>query len=192
MTLNIVGAKSLVALRCLVSFFIFMFYFMIKEEMAMPKTKFQSVVFTLMMVFCMVYCMTCYTVAIGMGGLNNQVFLIAIKEMWIEYVVVFILIFFVITKLAQKLAFRIVTPGKDKPIFVILSIQSFTVCLIVPVITLFATFLHHGFNASWFSQWIQTWVLCFPMAYFLQIFFVGPFVRLLFRTIFKKQLQENA
>ena len=114
----------------------------------MPKTKFQSVVFTLMMVFCMVYCMTCYTVAIGMGGLSNQVFLIAIKEMWIEYVVVFVLIFFAITKLAQKLAFRIVTPGKDKPIFVILSIQSFTVCLIVPLITLFATFLHISIKSS--------------------------------------------
>ena len=62
------------------------------------------------------------------------------KEKFFEYMVVFVLIFFIITKLAQKLAFRIVTPGKDKTIFIILSIQSFTVCLIVPVITLFATF----------------------------------------------------
>ena len=85
----------------------------------MPKTKFESVIFTLIMVFCMVFCMTCYTIALKMGGLNPQVFVLAIKELWLEYVVVFCLIFFLITKAAQKLAFRIVTPGQDKPIFII-------------------------------------------------------------------------
>lgn len=148
----------------------------------MPKTKFQSIIFTLIMVFCMVFCMTCYTIAIKMGGLTSQVFLLAIKEMWIEYVIVFCLIFFVITKAAKKLAFRVVTPGTDKPIFVILAIQSFTVCLIVPTITLIATFLHNGTN-NWFSNWIQLAFLCFPAALCLQLFFVGPFVRLIFRTI---------
>lgn len=154
----------------------------------MPKTKFQSAVFTAIMVFCMVYCMTVYTVSLNAGGLSYGVLAAAIKEMWIEYVVVYLLIFFVITRLAQKLAFRIVTPGVDKPIFVILSIQCFTVCLIVPCITLFATFLHNGFTSVWFTQWIELAVKCFPAALCLQIFFIGPLVRLIFRTIFKKQL----
>ncbi len=68
----------------------------------MPKTKFQSIIFTLMMVFCMVYCMTCYTVSIGMGGLSNKVFAIAIKEMWVEYIVVFLIGPFV------RLVFRLI------------------------------------------------------------------------------------
>lgn len=154
----------------------------------MPKTKFQSIIFTLMMVFCMVFCMTTYTIALKMGGLSYTVFFLAIKEMWLEYVIVFCLIFFVISKIAQKLAFRIVNPQADKPIFVILAIQSFTVCLIVPTITLIATFIHNGLTADWFTQWIQQAVLCFPAALCLQIFFIGPLVRLLFRTIFSKQL----
>lgn len=33
----------------------------------MPKTKLESVVFRLIMVFCMVFCMTCYTIAMKMG-----------------------------------------------------------------------------------------------------------------------------
>ena len=94
----------------------------------MPKTKFQSIIFTLIMVFFMVFSMTCYTISLNMGSLTPQVFSMAIREMWVEYVVVFCLIFFLITKTAQKLAFRIVTPGVDKPIFIILAIQSFTVC----------------------------------------------------------------
>ena len=153
----------------------------------MPKTKFQSVVFTAIMVFCMVFCMTTYSIARNMG-LSYQVFSLAIREMWVEYIVVFILIFFVITKLAQKLALRIIAPGEGSPIFLVLAIQSFTVCLIVPSITLFATFLHNGFTINWFTQWLDLAFHCFPVALCLQIFFVGPLVRLIFRTIFKRQL----
>lgn len=152
----------------------------------MPETKFENVIFTMMMVFCMVFSMTVYTLAIQMGGLSSMTFALAIREMWLEYVIVFALIFFVITRTAKKLAFRIVTPGVDKPIFVILSIQCFTVCQIVPVITLIATFLHNGGN-DWFTGWIQTAVLCFPMALFLQVFFVGPLVRNVFRMIFRRK-----
>lgn len=36
----------------------------------MPKTKLQSLVFTALMVFCMVYCMTAYNVAWQMGTLR--------------------------------------------------------------------------------------------------------------------------
>ncbi len=149
----------------------------------MPKTKLQSIVFTALMVFCMVYCMTVYTIAMKFGQLSYTVFALAIKEMWVEYVIVYLLIFFVITKTAQKLAFRIVSLAEDKPIFLILAIQCFTVCLIVPCITLFATFFHNGFTADWFPQWLQLAALCFPVALCLQVFFVGPLVRLIFRTI---------
>jgi hypothetical protein len=157
----------------------------------MPKTKFQSFIFSLIMVFFMVYCMTAYSIALKMGGLTYNVFLLAIKEMWIEYAIVFVLIFFVISKLAQKLAFKIVTPGVDKPIFIILSIQCFTVCLIVPTITLIVTFIHNGFTAQWFTQWIELAFQCFPVALCLQVFFIGPLVRFIFRLIFKKQLNSN-
>ena len=156
----------------------------------MPRTKFQSVVFTAMMVLCMVYIMTCYTIANKFGGLTYNVFLIAFREMWIEYVIVFILIFFVITPTAQKLVFKIFKPGEVKPIFMISAIQCCTVCLIVPMITLIATFIHNGFTADWFTQWISLGFLCFPCALCVQLFFVGPFVRMLFRIIFRKQLEK--
>ncbi len=46
----------------------------------MPKTRFQSVIFTLMTAFCMVYLMTVYTVSLKMGGLSYGTFSIAIRE----------------------------------------------------------------------------------------------------------------
>ena len=156
----------------------------------MPRTKFQSVVFTLIMVFCMVFCMTVYTVALSAGGLEYYVFLEAIKDMWIEYVVVFILIFFIISPLAVKLGRKYVSPEKNSPLLMTVAIQCFTVMMIVPPITLFATFLHSGFTADWFTIWISTWAKCFPAALCIQVFYVGPLVRLIFRTIFKKQLAK--
>lgn len=150
----------------------------------MPKTKFQSLIFTLMMVFCMVFVMTVYTIAIGHGGLQYWQFAAAIREMWVEYAVVFVLIFFVVTPNALKLAFRLVTPRQDKPIFCTLAIQCMTVCLIVPMITLFATFFHHGFTSSWFVQWVTLGWQCFPMALCVQLFFVGPLVRFVFSHLF--------
>ena len=40
----------------------------------MPKTKFQVVVFTILMVFVMVYAMICYNIALNIGGMSNEVF----------------------------------------------------------------------------------------------------------------------
>ena len=50
----------------------------------MPKTKFQNVVFTLMMSFLMVYAMICYNISMNIGGMTNQVFLMAFHEMIIS------------------------------------------------------------------------------------------------------------
>ena len=151
----------------------------------MPKTKKQQLFFTVLMVFCMVFCMTVYTKALGAGTLNGQIFSDSIQEMWIEYIIVFLLIFFVITKFSIKSASQLINPKKDNPLFFTLCVQSITVMCIVPSITLIATFLHNGVTSEWFFLWIKTAVLCFPMAYFLQIFWVGPFVRFIFRNTVK-------
>lgn len=45
----------------------------------MPKNKFQDAVFTVIMVIVMVYAMVCYNISTNMGGLSNEVFLMALK-----------------------------------------------------------------------------------------------------------------
>lgn len=156
-----------------------------KGEFYMPKTRKQSLFFTALMVFCMVYCMTTYTIAMKMGAMSHHVLLLALQEMWLEYIVVFCAIFFVISPNAQKLTFKTIDPSKAKPLSIILTIQCFTVCQIVPVITLFATLVHNGISINWFNQWIQLILMCFPFALFMQIFIIGPFVRFIFRSVVK-------
>lgn len=156
----------------------------------MPKTKFQNVIFTIIMAFVMVYAMICYNISLNTGGMKNEVFLLAFHELIIMWPLAFVLEMFVVEKLSHKLAFRIVRPGKDKPIFITLAISSFIVCLMCPMMSLAATILFKDAGKEFVAVWLQTTVFNFPMAFFWQIFFAGPFVRLVFRTIFKKQLAD--
>lgn len=151
----------------------------------MPKTKFQEVVFTIMMVFVMVYAMICYNISLNIGGMANHVFLDAFHELVIMGPVAFILDFFLYGSLSKKLAFRIVNPTEDKPIMIILAISSITVCLMCPSMSLVATLLFKNPGKEVIAIWLQTTALNFPMAFFWQIFFAGPLVRKIFGAIFK-------
>ncbi|WP_122789830.1 DUF2798 domain-containing protein [Intestinibacillus sp. Marseille-P6563] len=157
----------------------------------MPKTKFQNIIFTLLMAFVMVYAMVCYNIAWNVGGMQNRVFVIALEEIVIMWPVAFFLEFFVVEHLSQKLAFRLVTPGRDKPIFILLAISSMIVCLMCPIMSLIATILFQNPGSELIAVWLQTAAVNFPMALCWQIFFAGPLVRLIFRTIFRKQLQQD-
>ena len=67
----------------------------------MPKTKLQEVVFTILMVFVMVYAMICYNIALNMGGMSNIVFLNAFHELVIMGPIAFILDFFLYGSLSK-------------------------------------------------------------------------------------------
>lgn len=156
----------------------------------MPKTKGQNVFFTILMAFVMVYAMICYNIALNIGGMSNKVFLLAFREMIIMWPIAVLLEMFVVEGLSKKLAFRFVSP-QDKPIFILLAISSMIVCCMCPMMSFIATLLFKNAGKELIAVWLQTTALNFPMALFWQIFFCGPLVRLIFRTIFKKQLEEK-
>lgn len=157
----------------------------------MPKTKFQNFIFTLITAILMAYAMIVYSVAINSSeGLVNKTFLIAIKEFPIEGIIVFVLAFFVASPIAKKIAFRIVNPKVDNKMFIILSIQTFTVLVMVGLMSIYALFAQHLINDNVICNYIVLYCKNFIMAYPLQIFFVGPLVRNVFKIIFKKQLQQ--
>lgn len=154
----------------------------------MPKTKFQDVIYTIMMVLVMVYALVLYNISLDKGGLTNEVFLLAFGELVIMGLVAFVLEMLIAGPLAKKLAFRLVTPGEDKLIYVILAISALTVCVMCPLMSLIATILFKGgFSSNLITSWIQTTVMNFPMALCWQIFFAGPLVRFLFGKLFPEK-----
>ena len=72
----------------------------------MPKSLFQEIIFTIIMVLLMVYAMVCYNIALAIGGLSNQVFLMAFKELAIMGPIAFVLDFFIVGPIAKKNHFQ--------------------------------------------------------------------------------------
>ena len=157
----------------------------------MPKTKLQNVIFTLLMALVMVYALICYNIALDKGGLSNAVFLLAFHELTFMWPVAVILELFVVEKLAQKLAFRIIAPESNELIFIVFAISAITVCLMCPMMSLVVTVLFKNPGSEIIAVWFQTTVMNFPMALFWQIFFAGPCVRFVFRMLFRKQMAEE-
>jgi hypothetical protein len=147
----------------------------------MPKNKFQDVVYTAIMAIIMVYGMIVYNVALNTGGVSGFTFVAALSELWIMAPIAFILEFFIVGKIAKKLAFTVVQPT-DRPQFITYAISICICCIMCPTMSLIATFL---FKEPSFGTWVQTWAMNFPMAICYQMFYCGPLVRLIFRTIFK-------
>lgn len=153
----------------------------------MPKTKFEEVVYGLLMSFFMVFAMECYNSAWNAGGMSNACFITAIKELAFMWPICFVVSFFLMDRIAPKIAFKLVTPGEDKPVFVIAVRAAVTVCLMCPSMSLIATVIFQGVDAEFVSRWLQTVAKNFPMAFFWQIFFCGPLVRALFGLIFRRK-----
>ena len=120
-------------------------------------------------------------VALNMGGVRGETFLAVLHEMPIMVPAAFILEFFVVGKLARRLAFTVMRPD-DRPQFITYAISICICCIMCPTMSLIATILFK--DTKDFGTWIQTWAMNFPMAILYQMFYCGPLVRFIFLIIF--------
>ena len=151
----------------------------------MPKNKVQEVIFTILMVFVMVYAMICYNIAIETGSMTNMVFLHAFRELPIMGPIAFLLDFFLVGGLAKKAAFRIVDLEKDNPFHLVLAISAVFTAIVTYIwlMSLAATLLFKHAGVQVIAVWFETTAKNFPMALLWQLFFAGPLVRFVFRHL---------
>ena len=157
----------------------------------MPQNKSQEIIFTIIMVFFMVYAMVCYNISLNMGGMQNEVFLLAFHEMPIMGPIAFILDFFIVGHLAKKASFRIVNPEKENPFHLVLAISAISVLYMCPLMSLAATLLFKNAGSQVIAVWLETTACNFPMAFFWQIFFAGPIVRRIFGLMMKAAKKDS-
>ena len=154
----------------------------------MPKSLFQEIVLTVLMVFVMVYALICYNIALAMGGMQNIVFLNAFHELPIMAPIAFVLDFVLVGPLAKKVTFKLFNPQKDNPLFIVLSISICSIWFMCPLMSLAATILFKGgLHSGTIALWLQTTAMNYPMATFWQLLFAGPIVRRLFGLIFRNK-----
>ncbi len=154
----------------------------------MPTTRIQKLFFMSLTVLLSVFSFVIYNVARNMNGMSNEVFLIALNEVPIKFIFAFIIQVLFANKLAMKWAFKIVDPHKDRHIVVVLAITCMTICIMCPSMSFIATIMHNGVNVELFSNWLQNIFYNFPFAFFIEIFVIGPFVRFVFKNVFRKSM----
>ena len=128
----------------------------------------------------MIYGMAVYNAVLNTKVVNTTTFIVTLHELPIMVPIAFILEFFIVGKLARKLAF-IVMKSTDRPQFITYAISICICCIMRPTMSLIATLL---FKTPSLGTWVQTFAMNFPMAICYQMFYCGPFVRLIFRSIF--------
>lgn len=154
-----------------------------KKELKMPKTKFEAIIFTAITAWMMVYVMTLYNTVLSTSTFTNTTFLIALKSMWIEFVIIFLCAYFISSKVAKYFAFKVVQPT-DRTIVIVLMIQVFTVVSQVALASILGVYHGYGFNSQFVPNYLITYCRNFIMALPIQLFIVGPIARYLFRVLF--------
>lgn len=157
----------------------------------MPQNKRQEVIFAGMMSFFMILGMEFYNGSLQLGAWTTEVFGLMASEIRLMLPLCFFISFFVVEKRVQSLSVRMVTPGKDHPVFVTLVRAGIAVSFMCPIMSLCATLIFQGISVNIINQWLGTVIRNFPMAFFWQICYCGLLVRCLFRKLFAGTAQKQ-
>ncbi len=168
----------------------------------MPRTKFQGVIFGVIMSYAMAIGMEVYNTAIKMGfmpnlsDMTNAVFKPALIESLYMGVLVFLFSNLWGNRLGARFANKYFDPHKDNPYVYRLARQAGTVANMCPTMSLVATILFSYIlgDAAWsqfFAIWVGTVLKNFPMAFFWNMFAAAPFSNWLFRIIFPEGKEKS-
>lgn len=159
----------------------------------MPTNKRESLIFTFIMCFCMVYWMSVYNVALLNGGLDASTF----AQAWLgfppAYVFAMLCDWFVASPLAKGFAFKhLVTPGKSSPRAMVVAVSCSMVVPMVVIMSLYgaceaAAHLPGGIAGSLAmvpAIWLRNIPMNLIMALPTNLLVAGPIARWLFRRAF--------
>ena len=185
----------------------------------MPKNQFQRMIFALITVVITVHAYVFYSLYVingstfmAMTGENGV--LAAINKLggvyvfgspvpiWavvlIEFVCAYTLEVIVGSPLSFKLATRVFDPQKTNPVIFETAIICATVGIMCSAMSFIASFMYYSYQAGFnmwtlLANWLKLVCFNFPFAFFTQLFFIQPFVRMVFKLIFaKKNNKSNA
>ena len=95
-----------------------------------------------------------------------------------------------------KLAAKCFDPRETHPVLFETAIICATVGIMCPAMSFLAAWLYYPYYMGFhfftlLANWLKLVCLNFPFAFFTQLFFIQPFVRTVFRTVFKKDIEAR-
>lgn len=143
----------------------------------MPNTKKEKMLFSICMSACMVYGMEVYNQILLQKAFCPACFVPDPRELLLLMAAVIGIETLVGGPLARKAAFRL-TKKTAKPFTRLVSVQVCTVCLMCPMMSLFAAVVILQAPAhTLFFSWLKSLALNLPMALLWQLLVAGPVVR---------------
>ena len=114
----------------------------------------------------------------------------------IEFCLAYLLENLVGSPLSFKLASRVFNPAKNHPMIFETAIICATVGIMCPSMSFIAAFLYYPYAAGFhvltlLANWLKLICFNFPFAFFTQLFFIQPLVRILFKALFRKDMKKR-
>ena len=188
-----------------------------KENLSMPRNQFQRMFFAFVTVVITVHAYVFYSLYVVNGNTLIQVtgtsgVLEAIRTqggvymmggmypIWavvlVEFCLAFALEIIMGSPCSFRLASRIFDPRKNHPMIFETAIICATVGLMCPTMSFIAALLYYPYYAGFsvitlLANWLKLVCFNFPFAYFTQLFFIQPLVRIIFRGVFHKDIKNR-
>lgn len=183
----------------------------------MPRNQFQRMVFAFLTVVVTVHAYVFYSLYVVNGstlmavtGASGVLEAIALQggvymcgrfvPIWVVVVVEFVLAYTLEMVMGSpcsfKLANRVFDPRRNHPMIFESAIICATVGLMCPAMSLIAAFLYYPYYAGFdfitlLAHWLKLVCCNFPFAFFSQLFFIQPFVRTVFKLLFRKDIEAR-
>ena len=111
----------------------------------------------------------------------------------VEFIIAYALENLLGSPLSFKLACRVFDPRKNHPMLFETAIICATVGIMCPSMSFIAAWLYYPYYAGFsiwtlLANWLKLVCLNLPFAYFSQLFFIQPLVRVLFKALFKNKI----
>lgn len=182
----------------------------------MPRNQFERCIFALITVVITVHAYVFYSLYVVNGSVLMEVtgqssVLSAINAqggvymvgrmvpIWavvvLEFVLAYTLEMVMGSPCSFKLACKVFDPKTTHPVLFESAIICATVGLMCPAMSFIAAFLYYPYYAGFsvltlLANFLKLVCLNFPFAFFTQLFFIQPFVRTAFKTIFRRNKKQ--
>lgn len=152
------------------------------------KKIFKDIIYTVMVVLLMAFCMTTYNMAMHAGTLNAEVMINALTMYPINICIAFCCSFFIAKPISQLIVFKGFKCKKGWTINI-----AMTLCMVTIMVSLmcaFCTLINAGtenLGINYLNGWWQSFVVALPLEFLI----VGPLVNFLHGLMFNRKPKEK-
>lgn len=140
----------------------------------------EEIIFSVLISFFMAFGMELYNNYLAFHTLNGSIVFGIMKDLWILIIAILILEKYIGHRFASFMTSKIQPEPGFKSI---LCMQTFTVLIMCPMMSLVATLLFKDYSGHLFMTWLTTFLCNILFAYLLQVLIAGPLDRWILKSI---------